>query len=66
VPFTIDAYGHTPAPGPTTAANPFAANPTAIPSDCTIFVPAGAAPPKTGVSDLTAVKQALQSGAKPG
>jgi hypothetical protein len=50
----------------TTAANPYAANPSAIASDCTIFVPRVPCPPQTGVADLEAVKQALQAGKKPG
>jgi hypothetical protein len=51
---------------PTTAANPYSANPTAIPSDLTPLVPRLPTPPQTGVLDLQAVKAKLAAGAKPG
>jgi hypothetical protein len=51
---------------PTTASNPYAANPSAIPADCTPLVPRKPTPPQTGIDDLEAVKQKLQAGAKPG
>jgi hypothetical protein len=50
---------------PTTAANPYAANPTAIASDLTPLVPRLPCPPQTGVADLAAVKAKLASGVPP-
>jgi hypothetical protein len=58
--------GGGPPPKPTTPANPYAANPTAIPADCTRLVPRLPTPPQTGIDALESVKKALQAGAKPG
>jgi hypothetical protein len=48
-----------------TTAGPYGQNPSAIPSDLSPLTPTGPSPPRTGVSDLEAVKAKLASGVQP-
>jgi hypothetical protein len=66
MPYYEAFVGGGPPPKPTTPANPYGANPTAIAADMTPLVPKVPCPPQTGIDALESVKKALQAGAKPG